>query len=139
MTKLAHLTAAAMIVLALAGCSAAQAPVKADRVAAPSAAPTVTAEPITVAPSAPAAKSSDDSEKTFLTESRIRLKGIDSVTDAQLVTAAHYACDQLAAGTARTAIAPIMGSSPDEPVPGWNNTVIVTWASFTYCTQYKVD
>lgn len=140
MRKTTLTIAAAALMLALAGCSAAvpangHAP-RADTASEPSASPT--AAPITISSNQPApTPSASANDATYLKEVRIRLKGMDATTDAQLVSGAHLACQLYAKGQTKNEIRVVKGAAKGEPSPNWNNGVIATWAAFIYCPQYK--
>ena len=128
MTKLAHLTAAAMIVLALAGCSSAQVPVKAERVAAPSATPSATASPtkdaapvLTAAPPTPA-------EDEFYTATK-RIPGLESVSSKDALEVGRFVCAQLASGVSPLDITAVQNTTQA------NNDDMIMVSTLTLCTD----
>ncbi|TFC59401.1 MULTISPECIES: DUF732 domain-containing protein [unclassified Cryobacterium] len=139
MFKTLKLVAAVGVVLVLGGCSAG-----ASSAAVEKAAPKVvasaepSAEPVALEPddglTTPAITEGSDTD--YLREVRLRLKGMNDTTDTELVAAGHAACDLYGTGGTRDTIDIVEGDAPGEPMSGYNDIVIATWAATTYCSEF---
>lgn len=136
---------AVLAVLALSGCSAAvsEDAAQSDDVAAVEATPSSTPAPIVVTPEPaestdPGSGKIEDGDAVFLNYARPLTFGLDSVTDALLIAAGEFACDQMDAGLDRADIVAIEGQTGSEPTPGTNNAMVINVAAETLCVQHSV-
>ena len=129
-------------VLMLSGCSAAGVSAEPVEVAAsvkqtpvPTAEPSATAAPIEMAAAPDFDPATPWGEAGFESANAWYLASMDSVwvgarpSDADLLGAGMLACDQIAAGTARDAVAVITGQDPNG-----NNVKVVDYAVITLCS-----
>lgn len=110
----------------------------------PEAAPTVT---VTATPEAAAIQAQAAPEETAAPgafgnpeDDDFFVKGIEFVwrgerpTDAQFISAAKLACEQMDAGTSRDAVTVTSGAGPEDDA--WNNQHIGQYAAQIYCPQH---
>lgn len=128
--------AATAAILLLAGCSAGSAEAQAAPEPSVSATPSDAANATLTPDAEPTAPVVKDADSLYLKEVRIRLKAMDSTSDADLIAAGHKACDLYAQGQKRESIDIIEGDAPGEPFPGANDLAIATWAAKAYCQEY---
>jgi Protein of unknown function (DUF732) len=106
-----------------------------------SATATITAAPIApkvaakTAPTGPSVIGDPTADAAFLSKIKESWRG-EAPADGELLSAAKFACDELAAGKQWNEIRPVQGTTDDEVE---NSLSITAWAGRTYCTAYNPD
>lgn len=137
---------AVLAVLMLAGCSAAETPAAQESAAlgatpSPSETYTPLANDDSVATATP-----EDADATFIEEVRVRLNGMASTSDADLISAGHEACRQM--GTMviteddeltpadRTILLEGQTGANYESEANENGRILAVWGALVYCTEF---